>query len=190
MTHERRLSRTTKGAFAAAAAAPLLLGGGGTLAYWTASSSVEVGTITSGTLELTEDSCEANWVHESDGTGALLLVPGDKVTKSCTFTVAATGDHLTAEVDAPNTVTISGTNPASASATVAATYMLGATPLTDGDAITSSDNGKTLEATFTVTFPFGDATTINANDTQNWTAALDNLTVTLTQTQTLANPAS
>lgn len=190
MTRERRLSKTTKGAFAAAAGAVLLLGGGGTLAYWTASDEVNAGTITSGSLDLTAGSCDTNWSYVSDGAAVTLFVPGDQVTKSCTFTIEATGDHLTAEVDAPSTVALTGTTPDTGTATVAAAYELEGTTMTDGAVISSANDGDTLTATFTVTFPFGDASTVNANQTQDWTAALDALTVTLTQTQTTANPNS
>lgn len=188
------MKKTTKGALASAAAAALLLGGGTTMAYWTASANVDGGAITAGELKLTAGSCDANWVYAAGnanaGTTVTLWVPGDVVTKSCTYTVTATGDNLVATLDAPTSVALTSTSAGAAateSATAAVAYQLDSAAIIDQDTgtsgiqITESAADRTLTATFSVTFPYGNDTTINANDTQDWQADFDALTVTLTQ---------
>lgn len=180
------MNKTTKGALAAGAAAVLLMGGAGTLAYWSDSADVDGGTIEAGELKLDAGSCDANWVHADESTVSI-IVPGDIISKECTFTITAEGDNLEATLTTPGTVTYTQTagdqNPApTLDLDIAATYAI------DGGAvstITEANDGDTLTATLTATFAFGDAATINANDTQNLIAELDELTVTLTQD---ANP--
>lgn len=188
------MHKSTKGAIASAAAAVLLLGGGTSLAYWTATADVDGGAITAGELKLTAGSCDANWVYAAGNANAgatvALWVPGDVVTKSCTYTVTATGDNLMATLDAPTTVALTTTSAAAAdteSATAAVAYKLDGNAVPDADAtvagiqLTEAASDRTLTATFTVTFPFGNDSTINANDTQAWEADFNALTVTLTQ---------
>jgi alternate signal-mediated exported protein len=189
------MNKSTKGALAAAAGAALLLGGAGSLAYWNASATVNGGAITTGSLTLGTGACGANWVYAA-GTAAgqtvVKVVPGDSITKSCTFSIGASGDHLSATLGAPATTTYAK-NPTTAttdSLSVATTYIIDRTPvatLVNGDKLTSSDNGRTLTAKFVVTMPYG-SPTVNANDTQNLTATLNALTVSLTQDATGANP--
>jgi alternate signal-mediated exported protein len=117
------------------------------------------------------------------------IVPGDAVTKECTFTVHASGDHVSAAPTVPSTLSyaVSGGTPTTLTLPVSATYSLAGSPFTSSSVITELDDGKTLTAQVTVTFPFGSGS-INANDTQGLTAALDGLTVALTQTATGENP--
>lgn len=193
------MKKSTKAAVAAGAAAVLLTGGAGSLAYWTDSQGVNAGSITSGELKLGAASCDTSWVYNGTSTAVVKFVPGDVVTKKCTFSITATGDHLSAKVTAPATAALAGTSPASSKATVETTYALSGTGGASGavvndGVITSADNAKTLTATFKVSVPFGSDETatpkVNANDTQAWTATLNALSVKLTQTQTAANPAS
>jgi alternate signal-mediated exported protein len=189
------MKKSTKGTLAAAAGAVLLLGGAGSLAYWNASATVNGGAITTGSLTLSAGTCGASWTYNNGsaaGQTVVKVVPGDQITKTCTFGVGASGDHLSATLSAPSTTAYTKT-PAGAgtdSLTVATTYTIDRTPvanLVNGDKLTSSDNGKTLTAKFVVTMPYG-TTTVNANDTQNLTATLNALTVTLTQDTLAANP--
>src|SRR4051794_29804387 len=92
------MKKSTKGALAAAVAAVLLLGGAGTLAFWNASSPVAGGTLTTGTLKLSDVECEPTWTEGAD-TDVALLVPGDTVTKECTADIELTGDHISATVE-------------------------------------------------------------------------------------------
>ncbi|MDP3967962.1 MAG: alternate-type signal peptide domain-containing protein [Nocardioides sp.] len=185
------MRKETKGAFAAGTAAVLLLGGAGSLAYWTDAEDIEGGSVNTGSLALGTSTCGAVWVYADGNAGAgttvTTIVPGDAVSKECTFSITATGDNLTAELTSPTTTVIpdpAGTT--SFDATVAVSYedALGAAfPTT----ITESNDGDVVTATITVTFPFGtdeDAeTVINGNDTQGVTATLDGINVTLTQTE-------
>ena len=184
------MNKSTKGALAAGAAGVLLLGGAGSLAYWNATGDADGGAITSGTLTLTDGTCDPAWSYAAGsavGDPVSLVVPGDSVTKTCTFTVGATGDHLSATLSAPSTLTYTttGNTGASLSLTAAATYKVDGVATTT---VTSANDGDTITADFVVTFPYGDATAVNINDTQHLTATLDAMTVTLTQDQTAANP--
>lgn len=190
------MKKSTKGAIAAAAAAVLLLGGGTSLAYWTATGTVTGGTITSGEMKLTADTCADTWKYAEGsakaGTTVTKWVPGDVISKSCTFTVTAKGDNLAATLTAPATVNFGGTTPTGGSATVAAAYKIGDTAIADGGKITSANDGQKLTATFKVSFPYGTDETgtpvVNGNATQAWTATLNDLTVTLKQTNPNATP--
>ena len=187
------MKRSTKGALAAAAAGVLLLGGVGSLAFWTADGDANGGSITAGTLTLTDGDCADDWTHANgaaDGDPVTLFVPGDVITKDCTFVVGATGDNLKAVIDAPASVTYTAApTGTSLDLTADSTFAITGTPtgraLADGDFITSADGGQTITASFEVTIPFGTDETgspiINGNDTQGITATLDALTVTLTQ---------
>lgn len=191
----RHMKNSTKGALAASAAGVLLLGGAGSLAYWTANGSAEGGDITSGELKLTDGTCDDDWVYAPGAAGAgtdvALFVPGDKVTKQCTFTLTATGDNLAATIDAPSAVTYTAPSTATTlSLTADTTFTIGGaagTPaaIADGGTVTSANNGDTITATFVVTIPKGTdqsgAPVVNGNDTQSITASLDTLTVGLEQ---------
>lgn len=198
------MNKTIKGALGASAAAVLLLGGAGSLAYWTDDATVNGGSVNSGFMTIdplnipgTNSACDASWKHVVTGATVVAFVPGDQVTKNCTFTIAAQGDNLSATPTIPGSVTITPTRLADApagspaistfKATVAAEYSLPGGPLTTGK-ITQANNGQTLTAKITVTLPYGDKTANNANDTQRINAALSDLTVSLVQDKTTANP--
>lgn len=187
------MKKSTKGALAAGSAAALLLGGAGSLAYWTATSSVNGGAITSGTLSLSAGTCDSAWKYASGSDASnpvTLVVPGDQITKKCTYTIGASGDHLSATLSSPTTLTYqkAGNTGTTLNLTAAAAYDVNGTAITNGGTVTSANDGQTLTATFKVTFPYGNATTVNANDTQHLTATLDAMTVNLTQAQGTANP--
>ena len=171
------MKKSTKGAVAAACAAVLLLGGAGSLAYWTDDGTASGGTITTGNMALSDGTCEAGWTYP-DGSAVTTIVPGDSITKSCSVEVTGSGDHLTASVSAPGEVTYTTTM----QLTATADYELGGESVGDGDSF-AIDGPTTLVAEVEVIFPYGDATTINANDTQDVTATLDAITITLTQDQ-------
>lgn len=183
------MKKSTKGALAASAAGILLLGGAGSLAYWTADGTADGGSVSSGELKLSDGTCDATWVYGPDnaqaGQPVALIVPGDVITKDCDFEITAKGDNLAATPTLPATITLNQTagdeNPApTLSATAAASYSVTPDALVGGK-VTSLHDGDTLTAAITVTFPYGNATTSNANDTQNLVAQLDTLTVSLVQ---------
>lgn len=190
------MKKSTKGAFAAGAAGVLLLGGAGSLAYWNAQVDAPGGTITSGTLKLAAASPACtDWTLDSTGGATTYvegnpIVPGDTLTEVCTYTISASGNHLSADLSV-STPTYTGTaNPLSTilggTANTTATYKVG-TVDTQGT-ITSADDGKNLVATITVTFPYGgpvsspDPGHDADNTTQGLSATLDAITINATQT--------
>jgi len=192
------MNKTFKGAGAAVAAGVLLLGGAGSLASWSDSEPVTGTDITSGTLSLDNggvDHITDNF--EADGTTVKwdncstwqfdgetladghLLVPGDEVTKTCDYTVNATGDNLAATLTLGDTeyTTESGLED-NLPATVV--YTLGdSDPLVPGDQlIDDSNNNDALNAVITVKF---DSDLTTGLDAQGLTATLDAVTIGLTQ---------
>jgi alternate signal-mediated exported protein len=179
------MHKSTKGALAAAAAGALLLGGAGSLAYWNSSQTVSGGSISSGTLTLTQETGQSctDWTLDAAGgptaytPGTTLVVPGDVITKTCDYTVNASGAHLSANLTMDGT-SITGSNALSAALTPGATYALDGSTVASGDAITSADDGAVLSAAITVTF---DSSTTGVT-AQGLTAGLDDIVVTLQQT--------
>jgi alternate signal-mediated exported protein len=178
------MKRSTKGAIAAGGAAVLLMGGAGTLAYWTATGTVDGGSFTSGELKLLNEDCDGagggtgtGWFFDSgevtngkEYAAGDLLVPGDVLSKTCTFDIKATGEHLRATLAATG-----GTD----SGALAASLTPSAAFIVDGGAvteITEGNDGDVLSATVSVTFdPAAN------NTTQNISGVLADYVVTLTQ---------
>ncbi len=197
------MKKSTKGAVAAAAAGVLLLGGAGSLAYWTADGVADGGEITAGTLTLTDGTCdEDGFVYAPGaagaGTAVDLFVPGDEVTTTCTFTIGATGDNLAATLSAPDDASFTADG-VTVTAPVVTSYTVDGVAAADGAVITDENNGDEVVATFNATIDYGTAddpfgaaapTTpgVNGNLTQGITAALSELTVTLTQVDPNAGP--
>lgn len=186
------MHENTKAAFAATTAAVLLLGGAGTLASWNDSESISGGAIKSGKLSLTQadgQTCTA-WVLDTAGgggafvPGTTLVVPGDVITRTCTYTVNATGEHLAATVGLASP-SFDETNALVSALTADAGYTIDADPveapaaatIADGAPITSANDGDVLSAAVSVTF--NSAT--SGTTAQEMTATLDALTVSLTQ---------
>jgi alternate signal-mediated exported protein len=182
------MHKNTKAAFAATTAAVLLLGGASTLASWNDSKNIDGGAIESGKLSLTQETgqtCTAWALDAAGGGGAFvpgttLVVPGDVITRTCTYTVNATGEHLAATVGLASP-SFAETNDLVTALTATATYTSdpgdGAVPLADDAAITDANDGDVLSAAVSVTF---DAA-IDGTTAQELTATLDALTVSLTQ---------
>jgi alternate signal-mediated exported protein len=182
------MNRSTKGALAAAAAGALLLGGAGSLAYWTGSQSVPGGTFTSGYLQLTDDTCaSAPWKLDDGATYSIQrIVPGDTLTKTCTFSIDGVGDHMSVSLDTA-TPGWSATNALTADLSVASEFdgSVSGTSLGDPAVVTKSE---TITATITVSFDGGnndgDAADVdNASNvpTAGLAAALTNITIVATQ---------
>ena len=188
------MNKSVKGAAAAAAAGVLLLGGAGSLAYWTATGTVAGGTINSGELALTNADCDPGdldpnnnslpddsvWMLDGEAlafdTATQKIVPGDVLTKICTYDITASGDHLTADLEvSPTTYGIGNDDDLSDALVVVPTYKVGATlgQLT----ITDLDDTEVLEVTVEVTFTEG----VEDNTTQDLSAVLDDITITATQ---------
>ncbi len=177
------MRKSLKGALAGGTAAALLLGGAGTLAYWTDTESVTGGNIDSGHLALLTDSTNTgcgSWTLDTGESAPTTysagdpLVPGDVLTKTCTFTISASGNHLRATVDlsAPS---FSGTDTdfgGKLTADVTDIKVNGSA----ATEFTEANDGEALAATVTVTF---DSTA--GNTTQDLSTVLDDLTLTASQ---------
>lgn len=178
-------SKATRSALAAAAAGVLLLGGAGSLAYWNDSKTVTGGAISSGTLSLTQEVGQvcSDWTLDVAGgptaytPGVTLVVPGDVITKTCDYTVNATGEHLAADLTMDAT-SITGSNDLSAALSAGATYTLDGNAVATGEDITSANDGDVLNAEIAVTF----SSATSGLTGQGLTAGLDNIVVSLVQT--------
>lgn len=174
------MKKTTKGALAAGSAAVLLMGGAGTLAYWSASTSVPGVDVQAGELKIINDSCDdADWVFDSGEDEAAkvyeagdLIVPGDELTKTCTFEVQATGEHLRAELDVTEPALSGDLAP---SLTLVDSFQISGVDVADG-VITEEEDGDVVTANISVTFNGG-----SDNTTQTLEGALSAFQLSLTQ---------
>lgn len=170
------MNKSTKGALAAAAAALLLVGGVGSFAFWDASQDVDgLETITAGELGLSALTC-ADWVFDDgeDVPGAVYsgqpIVPGDVLSTTCNGVITAVGEHLRAEF-AVTGGGVGGDLAPWIDADVVAT--VGGTEV---PAITEAHHNAPVVLSVSLAFdPAAD------NDTQELTASLDTITVTLQQ---------
>lgn len=180
------MNKSTKGALAAGAAAVLLLGGAGSLAFWTDSETVDGGTINAGHLAITTDGTNTGcgeWQLDSDEdapttyTAGDPLVPGDVLTKTCSFTLDVEGNHMrgTVEASAPE---MTG-NLAPGLVVDVADLTVEGTVATE---FTEANDGQALGVDVTVTFtdPGTENNTYNSTTTE-FQAVLDAITVTATQ---------
>lgn len=184
------MKKTTKGALAAGTAAFMMLGGAGTFAIWTDDADVDAGVIESGRLVLTAGEC-ADWRHEvgpETGNVIDLVVPGDVVSTTCTFTIDALGDNLSAVPVLDDAEFQDGyAGPAGLDLTFTTEYLLDGVPFDAAtDRITEGAADQVLTAEITADFAYGtadtaDAAGTNGNATQDLVAPLELLGVTLTQ---------
>ncbi|WP_229051188.1 alternate-type signal peptide domain-containing protein [Aeromicrobium sp. Leaf350] len=148
------MKKTTKGALAAGAAAAILLGGAGTLAYWTADTNVNAGTLSSGTITLGTPACGSGWTHTETSTPVVKVIPGDTIRLQCTVTLDLQGDHIGAKLQIGN-ITAAGP--------LASELTFGAVTLS-GDGVTNNtvvgQGTKTITATVNASYPYG---TVSAN---------------------------
>ena len=176
------MNRTTKGALAGGAAAVLLLGGAGTLAFWTDTEVVTGTDIDSGHLQLVSPTC-TGWLL--DGGAAYttqLLVPGDTLTQVCSYTVDATGSHLTASFDATAPAGLTGDAALLAELSFTDTYKVNT--IVSGDTDVPIVDNDVVEATLTITWPYGTVADNDSNVLLGLSASLADVTVVATQTHT------
>ncbi|MEL7974887.1 alternate-type signal peptide domain-containing protein [Isoptericola sp. F-RaC21] len=178
------VNRLTKAAIAVGGAAVLLVGGAQTIAYWTAQGTATGSDVTAGTLTMTDGDC-GDWTLDGGGAVTDGIVPGDTVTSTCTLALGGTGDHL-----ALGDITVSAPTWAEENAltgaldlSLASATLGGETltlPLADPVPVGESDSlVVNLEAVFD---------TAAANDTQGLTAALEDVTVQVTQAHVSPTP--
>jgi alternate signal-mediated exported protein len=175
------MRKSTKGALAGGAGVVLLLGGAGTLAFWTDTQDISNDDVTSGHLKLVNGDCGDGWVLDGGApfTTSQFLVPGDVLTKVCTYSVDAAGEHLAATFTATGPSDIGGAQPLIDEIVFTSAFKVNGTasgstdvPIADGDVVT---------ATLTITWPYG----VEDNDSNvlaGLTASLADVTVVATQT--------
>lgn len=178
------MKKSTKGALAGAAAALLLMGGLGTNAAWQADDGIDGGQIKTGALSLDGLTC-GDWLFDFIDGGAsktvadpssVLLVPGDILKKSCTFTVHVSGDHMSAKL-AVTTPTIDNLKSAGQKITdlqAGVKFSTGGTAVPAGATVT---DGQVVNAVLSVTVP----KTLTGLTGQDLSGELDDVTVTLAQ---------
>jgi alternate signal-mediated exported protein len=185
------MNKFTKASIATGAGIVLLLGGGGTLAYWNAEAASGAGTINAGTLALTPGAAGA-WADENGpiNPSTFLVVPGDTLTFTRTFTISATGNNLVADLDIDDTGVLSEDWDDELTASAVFSTDDGAGNVTSGvTQVTDANNGDTLTVVVTLAFAFdGDVTTADPeievnNDSQGDSVDLTALKVVLTQVQ-------
>ncbi|MEZ0448101.1 alternate-type signal peptide domain-containing protein [Cellulomonas sp. ICMP 17802] len=180
------MRKTTKGAIAVGAGVALLLGGAGTMAYWNTSTTLGTNaSITSGSLTATPTGAASwKWADATAFAPATdVIVPGDVVSVTRTFTVAAKGNHLKADVvlsggalgtGSPLTVASTFTNTAP---TAPATVVANGTNFTVSTGGSNASTTFTFTVTYTITFP--SSTTGTTFQTGN--VSLADATITVTQ---------
>ena len=139
-------------AIAGAAGLTLLLGGAGTFALWNSSATLPGGTITAGTLLVT-DNAPANGVWRSGTTVIALsnyrIVPGDTLTYTKSVDITAIGDNLVATL-AVDPATIAPTISANTADVRLAAYLTkNAVLAITGDGITGTSPNFTITPTAT-----------------------------------------
>ncbi|OZE88478.1 hypothetical protein CH298_14355 [Rhodococcoides fascians] len=155
------MNKATKGAVAAGAAAVLLLGGLGSYALWSDQETLGGGTITSGDLSLAPVAAPApQWRDVSPDVAGnpkvidpatFLIVPGDIVEYTASFTIQASGDNLLADLSA-DTSAITGDALLRSKITTSVTATSGSTTLPTTGAktrITSADQNVAVSVRFT-----------------------------------------
>jgi alternate signal-mediated exported protein len=188
------MRNSIKAALAATTGAALLLGGAGSLAYWSDEEVIPGGTINGGSLDLTSADCGVGW--ELNGEGVTFnfsrpLVPGDVLTKTCSYVLDATGDNLQADVaaSAPDFGAVTALTAEldfSSSFTLDAVGAPAPAAFTPTAQITEADDGKELIASLIVDFDFISATNASNSGVEYnaapLQAALEDITITVTQT--------
>ena len=189
------MNKIAKASIAGAAGVVLLMGGAGSLAYWNSTANLGSNgtTITAGTLSATAG--VGSWTSSFNGGASAaglpaLLVPGNRLTYTQTFTVSATGDNLLFSVGV-TTPTLDGTNKLAAKLVQTGVVSV---QKSDGTVLTPNGNGSYTAAqgvakivvTQTFTWGFGTAPSSNTagdNDAQGVSYTLPTSgVVTLTQT--------
>lgn len=170
------MKKTTKGALAAAAAAALLMGGVGTHASWSDGATATGTALGTGHLGIADWLC-GDWLLDNATFAPTTdkLIPGDLLTRVCTFTLKVEGKNLQASlaVDVPALV-----NNTSAGDPVTGLVASGTFTDHTGQPVTSSTTFSADEAvTATLKVAVPDTGTVP----QDLSATLDTISVTASQ---------
>jgi alternate signal-mediated exported protein len=201
------MNKTTKASIATATGIVLLLGGGASLAYWTDSSNTGSGpqTIQAGTLTVAPVDA-GQWTkgfYNAAGTqvtapavvapGSVLLVPGNRLVYTQTFTVTAAGQDLYFTVGSTNgtksATTLGGrltsTFTVGTLGTSATTISASTTPGVYKVSAPSGSASSTITVTWTLDWPFGLAGSDTAdNAAKGGNVVLTQGAITVTQVAT------
>ena len=201
------MNKTTKASIATATGIVLLLGGGASLAYWTDTANTGSGSqiINAGTLAIApvDSGTWTKGFYNNAGTqvtapatvspGSVLLVPGNRLVYTQTFTVTASGQDLyftvgsTAGSKSATTLggrltsTFTVSNPTTSATTITAST----TPGVYKVAAASGSATSTITVTWTLDWPFGAAgSDTSDNPAKGGTVTLTQGAITLTQVAT------
>jgi alternate signal-mediated exported protein len=179
------MNKMIKGSVAGAAGVALLMGSFGTYALWNDAATMPGNTITSGVMDIEagavswDDAAPGAWNPATD-----LVVPGDEIVRTQTFTVTGTGKNLKGTIKLTGgDVTQGGFN-----------NLLDVTvKVTSDNATVVQDNGTndfTFNAPFdaatltaVVTYEFDKSDVTEAQEAQDATAAIADSTLTIQQTR-------
>ena len=176
-------------------AGALLIGGAGTLSYWTDESRTDGIQLVTGETTLSDFTCSSDWAF-ADGDPVVdgeQIVPGDVISKICSFEVTVEGDNAVAEltlVDKPDFLATSNGS-FTAQLITSATYSIDGNPVPAQ--LTPTNDGDVVDTVISVMFedlgdPAAALDTADPTQNQNVTnvagliADLDEITVVLTQT--------
>jgi alternate signal-mediated exported protein len=184
------MNKLTKGAIATAAGVILLMGGAGTLATWNSSATVGAGqSIVAGSLAVSTPTA-TGWSSQAGAISNIAnfrAVPGDVLTYTATYTLAATGDNLKFTVaTTPGAITASSAGAAdtalagvltsTAAYTVTGSNISAVSGQANTYKVASNSGTSTVTVTMTVTFP-----STAGNTTQLGSVNLGTGAITLTQ---------
>jgi alternate signal-mediated exported protein len=182
------MNKLLKGSIAGAAGIALLLGGAGTFALWNDDATVNGGTITAGTLTVTEGTGATDGWSSALG-GEILdiddfqIVPGDVLTYITTLDITAEGDNLSAILEIDDLSIVSGGT--AADDALAALLTESATVSVDGSTAaatqTISPEAGTQVVTVAVELTFPDGLSTADNEAMSGSVSLESFDVTLTQ---------
>jgi alternate signal-mediated exported protein len=182
------MNRKAKASLAVGAAAILLLGGAGTFAFWQDQTQSGGGTITSGTLALSEctPTSGSGWRDVTGGQSVDLdlsefrIVPGDTLEYSCTSTVTASGTNLSATLAADTSEMFSELSDPVLRERLIDTSLTATTSsgkTLPNAQVTDQDDGETITIAARLTFDPATTGTI----AQGTSVTLNNVLITLTQ---------
>ncbi|HSE71644.1 MAG TPA: alternate-type signal peptide domain-containing protein [Nocardioidaceae bacterium] len=179
------MNKIVKGSLLGAAGIGLLVGSFGTYATWTDSAVADDSSITSGRLDVVAGGVEwqdASELAPNAWTQGQLIVPGDTITRTQTFTVSATGANMRGELVFDRGAVDDGAFDSAIDIEVEVDGLTNAVETTAGDVTTwrfDAPLGESNTITTVVTYAFDvDAT---AQATENATATVGDSTFTLTQ---------
>ena len=180
------MRKSTKGTLAGLAAVALLLGGFGTHAAWNDQATIAGGNIQDGALRLAGSGCGA-WqllatdaktvLQSASDPGSLFLLPGQLLTRHCSFTVDLKGvGTVTADISTPSFTLPNGLSGAGLSLTTDLAKNGAALALGPDGASTSVADGDVISADFTASLALDAAQSV----WEDVAGSLDDLTVTVT----------